>query len=185
MSKSAIVKLSVVGVLVLFAIIGIFWAVGVYNTEVELANRFDAQFNEVETSLDTMRKTLMTQYKVTKEYADKFIQSVSMQSEGRKGGSLFKSSTEAANKLGMDSELYGKMLNSIEGQLAKFKRSQDVLTDVWREHKTHCQKVPNSWIVGGKEKPKPEMISSGVTKEAIKTKVLDDNILGDTPKKSE
>ena len=183
MGKGALICIIGTAVVALLVVIAISWAVAIYNTEVRLANRYDAQFNEVETSLDTMRKTIMNQFKVTREFADKFIQSVAMQTEGRKGGALFKSSAEAANKLGMDSAMYMKMANSIEGQLAKFKRSQDVLTDVWREHKTHCEVFPNSIFVGDRVKEKPEMISSKATKAAIETKELDDDLLGGDKKK--
>ncbi|MFW6121981.1 MAG: hypothetical protein ACOC80_13950 [Petrotogales bacterium] len=177
MSKGTIVGIGVIGVSVIIALSLIAWIMGIYNTEIELSNSYDAQFNTVETTLDTMRKTIMNQYKVNQDYADKFIQVVSQQTEGRKGGALFKSSTEAANKLGMSSELYTKMINSIEGQMASFKRSQDTLTDVWRSHKTFCQRIPNSWFIGGRVKEKPEMISSTISKKVVETKELDDNLL--------
>ena len=79
--------------------------------------------------------------------------------------------------LGIPQELYLKLANSIEGKLAEFKRSQDVQTDIWREHKTFCQNVYHSWLIGSKIKPKPEMISSDLTKEAILTKKVSDNLL--------
>lgn len=176
MSKGTIVALCSVGAILLLVIIGISWYFGIINGEVRLANRYDAQFNVRETSLDTMRKTLMNQFKVTQEYADKFIAVVSEQAEGRKGGTLFKSSTESQS-LGLTPDLYKSMLASIEGQLQEFKRAQDTLTDVWREHKTYCETAPNSFFVSGRVKPKPEMVSSEVTKTAIKTGKLDDNVL--------
>ncbi len=178
MKKSTIIGMSVVGIIVIvLAMVGIY-AVSINNTEIELHNRYDAQFNVVETTLDKMRKDLTNQFKVTKKFADDFIKVAQTQSEGRKGGGLIKVSTEA-NSLGIKPDLYKKMMNTISGNLSEFKRSQDVLTDVWREHKTFCQKFPNSLMVGSKIQTKPEMISSSVTKEAIKTKQLDDNLLGE------
>lgn len=85
MSKGTIVTLSVVGAIVLLTIIVVSWGFGIVNGEVRLANRYEAQFNVRETTLDTMRKTLMNQFKVTKEFADKFIASATAVSEGRKG----------------------------------------------------------------------------------------------------
>ena len=178
MQKSIIVKIASVGIVMLVLVMIVEYAVSINNTEIELRNRYDAQFNVVETTLDKMRKDLMNQYKLTKEFADKFIQVVNVQSKGRKGGSLLKLSTES-NKLGISDELYKKMLNTISGNLAEFKRSQDVLTDIWREHKTFCQKFPNSLMAGSRILSKPEMISSEATKEIIKTKKLDDNLLGE------
>jgi hypothetical protein len=37
--------------------------------------------------------------------------------------------------------------------------------------------LPNRWVIGGKIKPKPEMITSEITKSAVQTKVLDDNLM--------
>ena len=178
MKKGLIVGIAIAAIVGLISIMGVIMAVGINNTEIGLRNQYTAQNKEVETTLDTMRKTLMSQFKVTKEFADKFIKVAQTQTEGRKGGGLIKLSTESA-ALGIDKDIYKKMMNSIEGQMAQFKRSQDTLTDVWRTHKTYCEVFPNSIIVGGNPIPEPVMISSNVTKETMKTKVLDDNILGE------
>lgn len=177
MSKKTIVGLSIAGAFLLLVIIFIGWYFSVVNGEVRLANRYDAQFNVVETTLDTMRKTLMNQYKITKESADQVIRAVMAQTEGRKGGSIFKSVTESPVS-GMSLDMYKSMTASIEGQLAAFKRSQDTLTDIWREHRTYCEVAPNSWFVGEEIKPKPEMISSDITKSIISSKQQDDDLLG-------
>ena len=176
MSRGLIAGLIVAGVVVLLAVVMISWYFSITNGEVRLANRYEAQFNVRETTLDTMRKVLMNQYTVTKEFADNFIAVVAMQSKGREGGTLFKSSTESQS-LGISPDMYKSMLASIQGQLEEFKRSQDTLTDIWREHTTYCQTAPNSWFVGGKVKPRPEMVSSDAAKEAIKTHRLNDNVL--------
>lgn len=187
-----------VGVLVL-AFMAVSWYFGIYNGEVSLGRRYDAQFNVVETSLDTMRKTIMNQHQCTKEWADSFIAVVSKQAEGRTGMSAQTQNAEASKgsaavaavaaggtafqfgreseALGIPPALFSQLANSIEGKLAEFKRAQDVLTDVWREHASYCQKLPNAWFLASKVKPKPEMISSAVTKQAIETKKLDDNLM--------
>lgn len=195
MSKGMLVGLGIAVMLVAMVAIGVGWYFSVCNGEVRLANRYDAQFNVVETSLDTMRKTIMNQHNCTKEWADKFIAVVAQQASGRGGNKVVLPDGNAvagvaavgagtslqigreSEALGIPATLYTQLANSIEGKLAEFKRSQDVLTDVWREHKTFCETKPNSWIVGGKIKPKPEMISSEITKDAIKTKKLDDNLM--------
>ena len=175
-------------------IIGI-WIAGVFNTEIALSNRYDAQANVVETTLDTMRKTIMNQHNCTKEWADKFIAVVAQQASGRGGNKAVVPEGNAvagvavagagtslqigreSEALGIPQDLYLKLANSIEGKLAEFKRAQDVQTDVWREHKTFCQNVYRSWLIGSKIKPKPEMISSDITKDAILTKKLKDDLL--------
>jgi len=199
MSKGAIVGVGLLALVVLILIVGVAWYFGVVNGEISLGRRYDAQFNVVETALDTMRKTIMNQHACTKEWADSFIAVVGKQAEGRTGmqaqvpdveaskgsaavaavaagGTAFQFGRES-EALGIPSALFTQLANSIEGKLAEFKRAQDVLTDVWREHATYCQKLPNTWVVGGKVKPKPEMISSDITKKAIETKRLDDNLL--------
>lgn len=182
------------GILGLIMVIGI-WIAGVFNGEIALANRYDAQANVVETALDTMRKTIMNQHNCTKEWADKFISVVTLQASGRGGNKVVLPDGNAvagvaavgagtslqigreSESLGIPQELYLKLANSIEGKLSEFKRAQDVQTDVWREHKTYCQNVYRSWLVGSRIKPKPEMISSEITKDAILTKKLKDDLL--------
>lgn len=156
------------------------WVMGIFNGEVQLRTKFEAQQNLVESTMDTMRKTLMNQYQVSKDFADTFVKCVVAQSEGRKGGGLFKMVTEASGNVnqGFTPELASKMMNSIEGKMAEFKRAQDVYTDVWREHKTFCSTMPNALLVGAKVMPKPVVISSEVSKEAMKTGKLNDDVLG-------
>lgn len=171
MSNKIIIPLSVL--LLLGSLF--FWVVSIYNGEVKLSNRYDAQYNIIETTLDNMRKDLINKFKVTRQFADDFIKVAASQSQGRQGGALFKSNRESES-LGISPSVYQSMMCSIEGKLDEFKRSQDTLTDIWREHKTYCQLMPNSIFVGNKIKPRPEMISSEISKDAIKTKKLHDNI---------
>lgn len=195
MSKGILVGAGMFILLIVMVAIGVGWYFGVCNDEVRLANRYEAQFDVVETALDTMRKTIMNQHNCTKEWADKFIAVVAQQAAGRGGNKVVLPDGNAvagvaavgagtslqigreSEALGIPSTLYTQLSNSIEGKLAEFKRAQDVLTDVWREHKTFCETKPSSFIVGNKVKPKPEMISSEITKDAIKTKKLDDNLM--------
>ena len=183
MKKGCLICVGVSGVFFVFFIICIASYFNIVNTEVSLRNQFEAQHNVVETTMDKMRKTILNNHKVTKDWADKFIQSVVAQSEGRKGGSggnfvSAKVVTES-NKLGIDSDMYIKLANTIEGNLSEYKNAQDKLTDIWREHNTYCSKMPQKLFVGHyvDQVKKPEMISSSAVKEAIQTKKLEDNLL--------
>ena len=186
--------MSVVLVLLLLVVVCVFfWTIGIKRTEVQLRMRYEAQSNVVETSLDNMRKVIMNQHKCTKEWADRFIAVVAEQVKGRPGavaganpggiagmltgGGGGIAVTKESESLGLPQDLYMKLANSIEGKLAEFKRSQDVLTDVWRQHSAHCEDPMYEWLVGDKIQPKPEMISSATTKKAIETKELDDELL--------
>ena len=176
MNKSMIIGISGVIVFVIICICSVSWFIGVKNTEIALSNRYDAQQNVVETTIDTMRKTIMNQTKCTREWAEKFIEVVAKQSEGRQGGGMFKATAESS-ALGLNPDLYRQLNNSIAGKLEEFKRAQDMLTDIWQTHKTFCQSMPACLIVGNKIKVKPTMITSDVTKEAIKSGKLDDDLM--------
>ena len=205
MSKNMVI--GVVGAVIILMIVvcvGI-WKMNVAKGEIALKNRYEAQFNVVETTLDMMRKTIKNQHKCTDEWADKFIMVVAKQAEGRSGlagrtdgesggaegavaavtasgggtGFTFARESEA---LGIPSDLYMKLANSIEGKLAEFKRAQDVLTDVWQAHATYCEDPWHNISLLGmsyveKVREKPEMISSVDTKKAIETKVLSDDLM--------
>lgn len=171
-------KLGIIASVVVFCVVVLIWIMNIFNTEISLDNRYDAQFNVVETQMDNMRKTLMNQHSVTESFAEDFIKVASVQSDGRKGGGLLKFSTESQS-LGITPELYATMLASIQGELDDFTRQQNTLTDIWREHTTYCEQFPNRFLIGGEVNPKPEMITSTISKDAMKTGELNDNLLGE------
>lgn len=171
----------VIFVVLVFSIV--VWIFSIINTEISLRYQYEATQNQVETTLDKMRKLIMNEYKVTKDFADAFIQVVQAQSEGRKGGSggamVSAKVNRESEKLGITSDMYIRMNNTISGILSEYKNAQDKLTDIWREHNSFCSKMPNALIVGSKVVlvKKPEMISSDTVKRAIETKKLDDKLL--------
>jgi len=201
MSKGTLVGISSVVLLAIVFGCWTMWKMNAVKGEIALSNRYEAQFNVVETTMDTMRKTIMNQHTCTKEWADNFVKVVAQQAAGRSGlagrtqaggaesavaavtasgagtGFTFARESEA---LGIPSDLYMKLANAIEGKLDEFKSSQDVLTDVWQTHKTYCEDPYHNWLglsLVDEVKEKPVMISSSVTKEAMETKVLDDNLM--------
>jgi hypothetical protein len=180
MNKAIVIGIAILVMGMVFIASIAIWFFSMTNGEVRLRTKYEMQQKVVETSLDNMRKTLINQYNVSSEFAETFIKCVAMQSEGRKGGSLFKSVTEASGNAiqGFTPELAMKMMNSIEGKMAEFKRSQDVVLDVYREHKTYCQIMPNSIFLAGKVLPEPKVISSSEAKNAIATGMMEDNIIG-------
>lgn len=169
----------VVGISLICAIFIGCWIFSIYNGEIALRTRFEKQENVVESTMDNMRKTLMNQYSVSKEFAETFIKVSATVASGRSGGSLFKSVTESSGNVnqGFTPELANKMMNSIEGKLAEFKRSMDTEVDIWGEHKVYCSTMPNALFVGNKVFPKPQVISSEVSKAAIKNGILEDIII--------
>ena len=182
MSKGVLIGIGLAVVAVIYVVCINFWTMGVVREEVNLSTVLEGQTNVVETSMDNMTNTIVNTYKVKKSFAKDFIAVAVAQSGGRKGGALFKSSTEAANKLGVPENIYLKMMNTIQGELDGFKSSQDMLTSKWEEHKKWC-KDPyhnNPFFALGmgpslasKVQAKPKMISSESVKGAMETKTYD------------
>lgn len=171
MSKQTIVFISAA----VFVLICVLWVFSIFNGEIALRNRLEGQTNAVATTHDTMWKTLSQQYSISEDYRETFIDGLKAVAVGRQGGAIFKSSTEANSQLGLSSEIFTKLMNTIEGKREELKRSQDTLTDIWREHTTYCQSFPNTFFVGGRVTEKPKMITSTRTEDAIE-QGRDDNI---------
>lgn len=185
----------VVVVLVVAIVLVLFWQMDVKRGEIGLATRLEAQHNVVETSLFKMRATIKNIHACNDEWADRFIKVVAMQASGRGGnrvpvpdGSAGVAVAAASptlqigresEALGIPQELYLKLANAIEGQLADFTRQQDLLTDVWREHTAYCRDPYHNWLglaMMAKVQPKPEMITSADTKSAVETKKMDEKL---------
>jgi len=188
MSKGIFVALGVFGffALVVILALGILASItSIKNKDNALRRKYEAQKSVVEVTMDTMRKTLMSQYKVNQDFAETFIKVVAAQAEGRKGGSLFKSVTEASGAAPQTftPEIANKMMNTIAGEMAEFQRSQLMWVDIHREHDTFYNQVflgffNYSSIIGRERMEAPKVITSSVSKEAMQTGELDDDILG-------
>jgi hypothetical protein len=189
MSKGTIV--GIVGVLLLAVVFsGVYFKrLGIMQQEIALSNRFEAQENVVETSLFNMRTAIKNIHSCTDEWADKFIAVVASQAKGRPGNAAGQGGSgglmalggtgyKEADSLGIPSDMYAKLSNAIEGHLGDFTRQQNLLTDVWRSHKTYCQdpKINSFWNVPllAKVKDRPQMITSAATKTAVETKQMDE-----------
>jgi hypothetical protein len=193
-----IVGLSLVAFLILTVVMGlgyVFWKMDITKGEIGLSTRYEAQFNVVESGLFKMRASIKNIHACNDEWADKFIKVVAMQASGRGGNRVQLPEGSAgvavavtaptlqigreSEALGIPQELYMKLSNAIEGQLADFTRQQDVLTDVWREHTAYCKDPYHNWLglnLIEKVRPKPEMITSQDTKDAVATKKMDEKL---------
>ncbi len=156
----------------------VLWFFSIFNGEVILRNTFLAKKKAVETSHDTMWKTISQKYNISEDYKETFIEGLKAVASGREGGSLFKMNTESSAQLGLSTDIFMAMMATIEGQRAMLKREQDSLVDVWREHKTFCERMPNSFLLSGKILPEPVMITSSRTAIAVETGKDDDVSLG-------
>jgi len=200
-------SMAVLGAMLGLVVVGVIWAgivlwqMGVQKGEIGLSTRYEAQFNVVEANLFKMRSSIKNMHTCNDEWANKFIQVVAMQAQGRSGGSgavlpeavkgkagvaamaatggLGINVSRESEALGIPQELYLKLSNAIEGQLGDFTRQQDILTDIWREHTAYCKDPYHNWMgvaLESKVKVKPEMISSQDTKDAVKSKKMDEKL---------
>lgn len=145
------------------------------NTEVRLRNALTAQQKSNETSFDTCWKIIQQQAQVADKYKDGFKEIYTGLMDGRhyeKGGSLMKFITEANPNF--DVRLYEKVSNSIEGQRTVFKRDQQKLLDLKREHDNVLTTIPSSWFVGSRPHIDVKIVTSTKTTEAFGTGKEDD-----------
>lgn len=173
---------SFVAVVVLLSTLFVFWIFGVFNQEISLRNLYNSQLKVRENTMDNMVKTLKNEYNITDKFAKDFICVVQEQSNGRAGGNgsiLSVKSVKESEKLGISSDLYLKMSNTIEGKLSEYLRCQNTLVDIWREHNTFCSKLPYCIFIGNytQKCPEPIMITSNIVKDSVKSGTLDDNLL--------
>lgn len=157
-----------VGVLVvLVATVFIMYA-SYSNSEVRLRNAVVAQQKANETSFDTCWKIIQQQAQVADQYKNGFKEIYVALMEGRhyeKGGTLFKFITEANPNF--DVRLYENISNSIEGQRIVFKRDQQKLIDLKREHDNMLTTIPSAWFVGSRSPVDIKIVTSTKTTEAF------------------
>jgi len=155
--------------------IGLYW-MSTYNRAVMLENKFNAIVSENKTSMDNMWKTIQQKYQIKSDYSREMVQLMNAAIEGRKGGSLFKSTTEAMP--GLDASIYKDVMASIEGKRDMFKRSQDMQIEIKREHDNIRTTMPSSIFVGSRPELKLQLVTSTRTDNAFATGKDDDVHLG-------
>lgn len=168
MSKSLLVVLGVVGVV----LAGVLLVVGMYfsysNKEIALRTQIGAQQKSNMATFDAMWKIIKEQAGVTEEWKDTFAKEVIPELvKGRTGGALMKFVTEANPNF--DTKLFEKLMNSIEGQRTEFKNTQNKLLDQQREHTTLLLTFPGSMFLAGRQPIEVTIVTSGRTEKAFET----------------
>lgn len=157
------------------AIIGFMMYMSYSNQEVRLRNAVTAQQKSNEASFDTCWKIIQGQAQVADKYKDSFKEIYSGLMEGRhydKGGALMKFITEANPNF--DIKLFEKVANSIESQRQGFKRDQDKLIDLKREHDNILTTMPGSFFVGSRPPVEIKVVTSTKTEKTFETRKEDD-----------
>lgn len=163
------------GAIVLLVGIVALMYVSASNSEVRLRNAVTAQQKANETSFDTCWKIIQQQAQVTDKYKDGFKEIYTGLMEGRhyeKGGSLFKFVTEANPNF--DVQLFVKLSTSIEAQRTVFKRDQQKLIDMKREHDNLLTTIPSTWFVGSRPPVDIKIVTSSKTDDAFRSGKEDD-----------
>jgi hypothetical protein len=167
--------LAALGALVGLAVIGFLMYMSYSNSEVRLRNAVKAQQESNTTSFDTCWKIIQGQAQVADKYKDSFKEIYVGLMEGRhyeKGGSLMKFITESNPNF--DIRLFEKVSNSIEAQRTIFKRDQDKLIDLKREHDNMLTTMPGSFFVGGRPPVEIKIVTSTKTEKTFETRKEDD-----------
>jgi len=143
---------------VIFALIGavilvigfslFFYNMGIDNKEISLREKFKAQEKVCMTAHDEMWKIITQKAEVSNEYKVAFEKIYPELIAGRysKGdGALMKWITE--QNPNFDVSLYKDVMDAISDERTKFKRAQDICTDVSREYTTYIKKSPTNWFI--------------------------------------
>ena len=145
------------------------------NREVSLRKEAEAQKGKVETVHDTMWKTLKQEAGVTEQYKETFEKIYPELISGRyanDSSSLMKMITES--NPAFDTSLYQHLMQSIDVQRASFANAQQRILDVIRERDTLLESMPSKWFISNKSKIDYKIISSTISKEAVKTGIDDE-----------
>lgn len=73
-----------------------------------------------------------------------------------------------------DTSLYQHLMQSIDVQRASFANAQQRMLDVIRERDTLLESMPSKWFISNKSKIDYKIISSTISKEAVKTGIDDE-----------
>lgn len=168
-----------IGVFLTALIAVLIWAVGVSNHEIELKNRGNAQQQVMRTSYDEMYKIVAQQVQVVKDYPEQFKDIFKELIDGRYAnddGTFMKWIQESNPQF--STELYSKLMQSIESERIKFKNAQDMWIDIDRVHKSYRQTFPNKLVIGRRPDLVGDIVTSTVTQKVFETGKDDDVDLG-------
>lgn len=175
MNTKKIIIWSVIGFLFICITMGGCWGINknidTDNTEIDLRTAIIAKKSDQEATFDKMWKVLNQTAQVADQYKKAFSEIYPALIEGRysKGdGSLMKWITESNPEF--KTELYEKVMESIEVERNGFLTTQRQLMDLKREHDKLRLQWPFKWFINDDVKEiEITIVSSTHTKEVIKS----------------
>ena len=176
MGSNRILILGVLAVVMVTGCIGGCMWMSYSNGEVRLRNQVAAQQKANETSFDTCWKVISQTAQIADQYKDSFKDIYSSLMEGRygnaRGGALMSWIKESNPEF--SDKLYLKVAAAVEGQRTVFKRDQQKLIDLKREHDNLLMTMPSSWFVGSRPPVEIQIVTSTKTDVTFTTGKEDD-----------
>ena len=175
MSKSVIVTLSVVAVIVFGIIFMIGGAISWSNHEVDLAIQTNAQGKVVGAKFDNMWKTIAQLGQVETKYRESFVEMVTDIAAARKTQGEMMRWIQESNPT-LTPQATTNLMTAIEAQRMTFTTEQQKWVDFAAEHNKLIQKFPGVIynIIFSRALIDPKLILSSRTEEAVKTGRDDD-----------
>lgn len=144
------------------------------NQEVALRKQAEAQRGKVEGTFDAMWKIISQQAQVSEQYKEAFKEIYPDLISGRyKDNNTLMKWVQESNP-NFDTRLYNTLMQTIEVQREQFKKSQERMLDLIREHETLCETYPSKWFITNTMPIEYTIISSTKTKYTMETGVDDD-----------
>ena len=177
--NSGVKTIAVIAVIIIVAL-GVITTVGSYfnynNQEVALREQAEAQRGKVEGVHDAMWKIISQKAQVSQEYRTGFDSIYTHIIAGRYSqgdGTLMKWIKEANPNF--DTSLYKDVMDAIEVQRTLFKKEQERMLDIKRQHSTLCKTYPGRWFITNQSEIEYTIVSSSQSKQVMETGV-DDNV---------
>lgn len=176
MKKSTIISIVIAIIIAAGLCVGFSTYFSLNNEEIALRSQAEAQRGKVEGVYDTMWKIISQKAQVSDQYKDAFKEIYPELIAGRyegENGTLMKWIQESNPEF--DTSLYRDLMQSIEVERHAFARSQEMMLDLIREHRTLCHTYPGAWFIKDTSEIEYTVISSTKAKEVVATGV-DDNV---------
>jgi len=155
------------GIVVVCGLIVAGIGIGASNREVALRNKGEALQQESKVVYDNTWKVISQVAQVAEKHKQAFsdIYEKVMDKRYQDQNLLLKFITEANPNF--DKGLYPQVIDAIQGERAKFTRTQAQLIDIQREHKTLLQTWPASMFVGNRKPLDIQLVTSDKTEKTF------------------
>lgn len=173
--KILVVFLSAAGISILSAVSILLWWIGVFNQAVSLEKQFDAAVQNREAVYDNMIKQIQEKFAVAKLERETVKQMIDAVTEGRTGGSFFKSVQEQSPEV--NPQMFQEVLATIGGKRDELTRSQQNIMQIQLEHSKLREQAPSKFVVGGRSPLQTVIISSSKTKDVVSTGIDDESAI--------